>query len=79
MYSVVLSNGSCIFDSESGFETAVDAMKWSLGRGGSYVAQIANDEVEGAFRSFSISGNRISTYMVYEWINVKLEDVDRFV
>lgn len=79
MYSVSLSNQDCIFDSASGFQTAKEAMQWALGRGGSYVAQLQNDEVFGAFWSFPISDDQIKTYDGWDWIDVELDSVDEYV
>ena len=63
MYSVSLSNKDCIFDSASGFQTAKEAMQWALGRGGCYVAQIQNDDTNGAFRSFRFRMDRSKPMM----------------
>ena len=79
MYSVSLSNQDCIFDSASGFQTAKEAMQWALGRGGCYMAQIQNDDTNGAFRSFSISDGQIKTYDGWDWIDVKLDGVEEYV
>ena len=79
MYSVSLSNQDCIFDSASGFQTAKEAMQWALGRGGSYVAQIQNDGVDGAFRSFSVSNGQVKTYDGWDWLDVTLDSIGEYV
>lgn len=44
-YSVSLANESAIFDNGE-FETAKEAIKWSLGRGGDYIAYITKNNAE---------------------------------
>lgn len=44
MYSVGLSNDSCMFDYADGFETPAEALDWADGRGGIYLAYITNDD-----------------------------------
>lgn len=79
MYSVSLSNQDCIFDSADGFATAKDAMVWALGRGGKYVAQIQNDDVDGAFHSFSVSDDCIRTFDGWDWVDVNLDDISKYI
>lgn len=42
-YSVTLNNNDCIFDEATGFATIEEAVEWSTGRGGKYVAQYSAD------------------------------------
>ena len=56
MYDVTLSNGVCIFDEESGFETIAQALKWAKGRGPRYVIQIGRGEDMGI--SISCAGGK---------------------
>lgn len=79
MFSVSLSNQDCIFDSAFGFATSKEAMAWALGRGGKYVAQISNDDVEGSFRSFSVSNDCISTFDGWDWIDLALDDIEKYI
>ena len=53
MYSVGLSNESCLFDLCDGFETVDEALDWASGRGGTYVIQIRNDRRDDAGISIS--------------------------
>lgn len=45
MYGVSLANDSGVFDSESGFETIQEAMRWAAGRGGTYHVMIDGDQI----------------------------------
>lgn len=57
-YEVSLSNDSCIFDSEIGFDTIEEAIEWGLGRGHRYVLQVGAQD--GYTVSLGVVGDRLT-------------------
>nr|DAM02626.1 MAG TPA: hypothetical protein [Caudoviricetes sp.] len=57
-YEVSLSNDSCIFDSEVGFETIEEAIEWGLGRGHRYVLQVGAQDGDAV--SLGVVGDRLT-------------------
>jgi hypothetical protein len=75
-YEVALSNDSCLFDMESGFETIEEAVEWGKGRGRKYVMQIG---VEGEpWRCVSVSVSR-NTMFLYSpagyWYHASIQHI----
>lgn len=64
-YEVSLSNDSCIFDSETGFDTIEEAIEWGLGRGHRYVLHIGAQD-SGAV-SFGVVGDRLTINIGSPW------------
>lgn len=64
-YDVCLSNDDCIFDSESGFDTIADALKWGLKRGNRYVLQIGAEDGYGV--SLGVVGNMVTANVGSPW------------
>lgn len=64
-YEVCLSNDSCIFDSETGFDTIEEAIKWGLNRGNRYVLQIGAQG--GDTVSLGVVGNRVTANVGSPW------------
>ncbi len=64
-YEVCLSNDSCIFDSETGFATIEEAIKWGLNRGNRYVIQIGAQD--GDTVSLGVAGNKITANVGSPW------------
>lgn len=64
-YEVSLSNDSCIFDSEIGFDTIEEAIEWGLGRGPHYVLQIGAQD--GYTVSLGVSGNKVVANVGSPW------------
>lgn len=64
-YEVCLSNDSCIFDSEVGFDTIAEAIEWGLGRGHRYVLHIGAQD-SGAV-SFGVVGDRLTINVGSPW------------
>lgn len=64
-YEVSLSNDSCIFDSEIGFDTIAEAIEWGLGRGPHYVLQIGAQD--GYTVSLGVAGNKVVANVGSPW------------
>lgn len=64
-YEVGLSNDSCIFDSEVGFDTIEEAIEWGLGRGHRYVLHIGAQD--GGAVSFGVVGDRLTINVGSPW------------
>ena len=64
-YEVSLSNDSCIFDSEIGFDTIEEAIEWGLGRGHRYVLQVGAQG--GNTVSFGVAGNKVVANVGSPW------------
>lgn len=64
-YEVCLSNDSCIFDSEVGFDTIEEAIEWGLGRGHRYVLHVGAQD-SGAV-SFGVVGDRLTINVGSPW------------
>lgn len=64
-YEVSLSNDSCIFDSEIGFDTIAEAIEWGLGRGPHYVLQVGAQD--GYTVSLGVAGNKVVANVGSPW------------
>lgn len=64
-YEVSLSNDSCIFDSEIGFDTIAEAIEWGLGRGHRYVLQVGAQDGDAV--SLGVVGDRITFNVGSPW------------
>lgn len=64
-YEVSLSNDSCIFDSEIGFDTIEEAIEWGLGRGHRYVLHVGAQD--GNTVSFGVVGDRLTINVGSPW------------
>ena len=69
MYSVSLSNDSCIFDSEEGFETVQEVLDWSKDRSGKYLIQIQNDDSTSQYPFLSISAHDVGNFTMFSIYN----------
>lgn len=64
-YEVSLSNDSCIFDSEIGFDTIEEAIEWGLGRGHRYVLHVGAQDGDAV--SFGVVGDRLTINVGSPW------------
>lgn len=84
-YNVALSNDSCLFDSQDGFDSVAEAMEWASGRGDKYVIQIAKDinGEETDFLSISAVTKRGKTtysyYNICAWEAVTINQIARMI
>lgn len=78
-YEIGLANKDCLFDQADGFDTPQDAMRWALGRGGCFVAQICDPEFDN-FCSFSVdSKDRISVFTGSCWKYISVDQLSDYV
>lgn len=68
LIDVSLSNGACIFDSRSGFETVASAIEWAKGRGSRYVIQIGKANSMGI--SISCVDGKYSFDDGDQWVDI---------
>lgn len=81
MYSVGLSNKSCLFDSHSGFEAPEEALDWASDRGRKYTIQISDDR-RPDWQGLVLSANDTKRGMRYEiyypetrWVSISRADI----
>lgn len=64
-YEVCLSNDSCIFDSEIGFDTIKEAIEWGLNRGKRYVLHVGAQG--GDTVSLGVAGKKVTANVGSPW------------
>ncbi|MEI3123229.1 MAG: hypothetical protein V8S81_05425 [Oscillospiraceae bacterium] len=77
-YEVCLSNDSCIFDSEIGFDTIAEAIEWGLGRGPRYVLHVGAQD--GYTVSLGVAGNKVVANVGSPWeCTFSTKSIDKIV
>lgn len=73
-WSASLSNESCIFDVQDGFETLREAINWALNRGGDYVIHIDDAKDLPGLHLCMSSGKLWFERGYQDWIDVNIDD-----
>lgn len=81
-YGVGLSNGSCIFDMATGFESIEEALSWGLGRGDAYNIFIDIDGKEDGIPCDPINcdyDNNLSWFDGWKWVDLTFDEAVKFL